>query len=556
VIGDGKSLYKSGPMRVGETAKAIDVDLHGIRMLILQVKALGPGTTAGHADWAGAKLSYTADRPVAVDPPADPVVVLTPKPGPAPQINCAKVVGVRPTHPLLFLIATSGQRPIVFSAEGLPEGLSLDSQAGLITGAISQRGSYLVKVHATNSLGSSDRNVRIEVGDRIALTPPMGWNSWNCFATAVSDDKVRAAADAMVKSGLIEHGWTYINIDDCWQVKADEPLANKRTTEGRVRTNKKFPDMKALTDYIHAKGLRAGIYSSPGRGTCGGYDGSYQFESYDAQQYAEWGFDYLKYDWCWYSFVADDMRHSPHPPSELDVLQHPYRVMRAELDKINRDVVFSLCQYGMGSVWQWGDEVGGRTTDDIYDGWGSMAGIGFNQAGHEKFAGPGHWNDPDMLVVGKVGWGPSLHPTRLSPSEQYTHISLWSLLCAPLLIGCDMTQLDEFTLGLLTNDEVIAVNQDPLGKQANRVAQRDDDTEIWAKDMEDGSKAVGLFNRSEVPTTVKVKWSDLKLSGPHAVRDLWRQRNLGSFDNEFSAEVTRHGVVMIKIAPAAVALKQ
>jgi alpha-galactosidase len=203
----------------------------------------------------------------------------------------------------------------------------------------------------------------------------------------------------------------------------------------------------------------------------------------------------------------------------------------------------------MGQVWEWGAEVGGnswRTTGDITDTWRSLSNIGFNQAGHEKYAGPGHFNDPDMLIVGKVGWGPKLHPTRLTPNEQYTHISLWCLLDSPLLIGCDMTQLDEFTLGLLTNDDVLDVNQDPLGRQAARVA-KDGDVEVWAKDMEDGSKAVGLFNRGAAPAGATLKWADLGLSGKLKVRDLWRQQDLGKFRDKFETTVGRHGVALLKV---------
>jgi alpha-galactosidase len=303
--------------------------------------------------------------------------------------------------------------------------------------------------------------------------------------------------------------------------------------------------MKALTDYVHGKGLKIGLYSSPGPKTCAGHEGSYQHEEQDARQYAEWGFDYLKYDWCSYGQFA------PRPSHEE--LLKPYQVMRAALDKVPHDIVFSLCQYGMGGVWAWGAQVGGncwRTTGDITDTWSSMAGIGFGQAGHEKFAGPSHWNDPDMLVVGYVGWSARVRPTRLTPNEQYTHISLWCLLCSPLLIGCDMTKLDEFTLNLLTNDEVLEVNQDPLGRQAARVAQ-DGQLEVWAKDLEDGSKAVGLFNRGDEETTVTAKWSDLGLTGKQAVRDLWRQQDLGASDGQFQAPVPRHGVVLVKVTPAA-----
>ena len=553
VVGDGKKLFDSKVMHVGDPAKAVDVDLTGVKTLLLLVTP-NREITFGHADWVEATITYTGEKPVAVSPPVESREVLTPKPAATPRINCAKVVGVRPTHPLLFTVAATGDRPMTFTADGLPEGLSLDSKTGFITGSVATAGSYKVKLHAGNSLGSADRDLRIEVGDKIALTPPMGWNSWNCFAQAVSDEKVRAAADAMVSSGLINHGWTYVNMDDCWEVRAREPAEKRRAPDGHILTNSKFPDMKALADYIHSKGLRAGLYSSPGPSTCGGYTASYEYEEADAKQYADWGFDYLKYDWCSYGDVANKIKKDPNPPTQLEIYQHPYSVMGTALKHQDRDILFSFCQYGMGNVWQWGEQIGGncwRTTGDINDSWGSLNGIGFSQNGHEKYAGPGHWNDPDMLVVGMVGWGPALHPTKLTPNEQYTHITLWSLLSSPLLIGCDMTQLDDFTYGLLSNDEVIAVNQDPLGKPADRITQTEEGYEVWARDLEDGSKAVGLFNRGEMPGDVTVKWSDLGLTGPQMVHDLWRQKDLGVQETEFKANVGRHGAVMIKVTPAA-----
>jgi alpha-galactosidase len=434
-----------------------------------------------------------------------------------------------------------------FSAKGLPDGLKLDEQTGRITGQLSKPGEHAVTLRAHNALGKAERPLKIICGPPIALTPALGWNSWNCFAGAVSADKVKAAADAMVSSGLINHGWTYINIDDFWQVHRDskDPSLQgpQRDAQGRILPNPRFPDMKGLAEYVHGKGLKIGLYSSPGPWTCGGCVGSYQHEQLDARQYADWGFDYLKYDWCSYDSIA--------PNRSLPELQKPYRVMRQALDQVPRDILFSFCQYGMGNVWEWGTELGGnswRTTGDITDTWGSMSGIGFNQAGHEKFAGPGHFNDPDMLVVGKVGWGPALHPTRLTPNEQFTHISLWCLLSAPLLIGCDMTQLDDFTRGLLGNDEVLEVDQDPLGRQAARIA-KDGPLEVWAKDMEDGSKAVGLFNRGPEEAKVSVNWSALGLHGAQMVRDLWQQADLGKFDGEFSAPVARHGVVLVRMKP-------
>jgi alpha-galactosidase len=428
-------------------------------------------------------------------------------------------------------------------------------------------GEFKVKLKAKNSLGTAERDFKIVCGPTISLTPALGWNSWNCFAGAVSDEKIRAATDAMVSSGLINHGWTYINIDDYWQVHRDSRDTTlqgpKRDANGRILPNPRFPNMKALTDYVHGKGLKIGLYSSPGPWTCGGCVGSFGYELQDAQQYAEWGFDYLKYDWCSYSpnmeAVRGDLDKYPFTgqnlsrggPNARTNLMLPYKIMQEALMKQPRDILYSLCQYGNGNVWEWGTEVGGnswRTTGDINDSWGSMAGIGFRQAGHEKYAGPGHWNDPDMLVVGQVGWG-RLHPTKLTPNEQYTHISLWSLLCSPLLIGCDMTKLDDFTLGLLCNDEVIEVNQDPLGQAAGRVMQ-EGTTEVWAKQMEDGSKTVGVFNRGETEASYSLKWADLKLDGKQQVRDLWRQQNVGSFDSEFKTMIPRHGVVLIKVTAA------
>jgi alpha-galactosidase len=548
VIADGKTLFDSGVMHGGDAAKSVNVQLTGARRVFLEVDDAGDGIDSDHADWADASFTYSGKAPAIHMPAVKQPYVLTPKAKPEPRINGAKVFGVRPDHLLLYTIAASGERPMKFSADHLPEGLSLDPQTGHITGRLSERGEHRVMLHAENTRGSAQRELRIIVGDRIALTPPMGWNSWNCWAEAVSDEKVRAAADAMVNSGLINHGWQYINIDDCWEIKPStmdkDPVqaGPARDEDGMIRTNKKFPAMKSLTDYVHSKGLKIGLYSSPGPLTCGGYTASYQHEDDDARQYAKWGFDYLKYDWCSYGKIA------PKDP-KLPDLKKPYEVMRAALDKVDRDIVYSLCQYGMGNVCEWGESVGGncwRTTGDINDSWRSMSGIGFSQNGHEKFAGPGHWNDPDMLVVGLVGWGPNLHPTKLTPDEQYTHISLWCLLSAPLLIGCDMSRMDEFTLSLLNNDEVLEVNQDPLGKQAARVA-KDGNSEIWAKDMEDGSKAVGLFNRGDEDAKVSVKWDQLGIAGEPLVRDLWRQKDLGRFSDHFEATVPEHGVVLVRI---------
>jgi len=469
-------------------------------------------------------FSYTEEFPY----------ILTPASGSTPRINGAKVTGVRPRSPFLFRVPVTGQAPLTVSAEGLPEGLVFDSEKRTITGRVRNAGTYRVKLHASNARGTVSGELKIVAGDRIALTPPMGWNSWNCFGLTVTEDKMKAAADRFLSSGLADHGWTYINLDDGWE-------APQRDTSGNIVPNGKFSDMKGLTGYIHDYGLKAGIYSSPGPKTCGNFLGSYEHELSDAQTYANWGFDYLKYDWCSYESIAKD--HS------LPELQKPYQVMNEALQQTGRDMVYSLCQYGKGDVWQWGDSVGGnawRTTSDIIDTWESMGSIGFNQQAGSPYARPGNWNDPDMLVVGWVGWG-VLHPTRLTPSEQYTHISLWAMLAAPLLIGCDLEKLDDFTLNLLTNDEVIAIDQDPLGKQGVAVI-KDPAYQVMVKDLEDGSKAVALFNLSETDLKITAPWNKLGITGNQKVRDLWRQKDLGVFSGKFESTVPGHGVVMVKIS--------
>jgi alpha-galactosidase len=488
--------------------------------------------------------------------PAPLPPTLTPASTAEPRIHGAKVFGVHPGHPFLFTVAATGDRPMTFSAEALPDGLKLDPATGQITGTAPAAGDYHVTLHARNALGAAQRPLLIKVGDTLALTPPMGWNSWNCFANKVSADKIQSAADAMVKSGLVNHGWTYINIDDYWQNTVDAPHTGRwaadiggtpRNPDGTIQPNSRFPDMKGLADYIHARGLKAGLYSSPGDHTCGHCEGSLNHEQQDAQSYAGWGFDYLKYDWCSYALVYKK-------EDGLAGMKKPYEVMGDALAKVPRDIVYSFCQYGMGNVWEWGAQAHGnlwRTTGDINDSWKSMSKNGAKQAKLAGFAGPGHWNDPDMLVVGEVGWRKALHPTHLTPDEQYFHISLWALEAAPLLIGCDLTKLDPFTLGLLTNDEVIDVDQDPLGKAAQLITPAVPDAsstmQIWARPLEDGSMAVGLFNLGTSAAQATVNWSDLQLSGSWKVRDLWRQKDLGTFDQKFSSTVAPHGVLLVRL---------
>jgi alpha-galactosidase len=540
-----------------------------------------------------------AQTPTASAPPPDTSSFIRTPPAPkTPRINGPHIYGERPGHPFLYHLPVTGDRPINYSAEGLPDGLVLDPASGNITGAEQQAGTYKVTFTAKNALGQDSKAITLVIGPTICLTPPMGWNSWNCFGAHIDEAKIRGAADAMVQTGLIDHGWTYINMDDQWE--------GERDANGKIQGSKNFPDLKAIADYIHGLGLKVGLYSSPGRLTCGHGVASYQHEDQDAQSYADWGMDYLKYDLCSYGQIyvirraekyaealpasAAEIRQIAEEQSDLEgqywnlvgptqraqrsqVLQKlnadgqklsdlyaklpgparaqiereeykaPYEVMRVSLDKVNRDIVYSFCQYGMGNVWEWGAETGGNTwrvTGDINASWKSVEAHGFKlKPGLEKWAGPGHWNDPDMLEVGNG---------TLTPDENYTHMTLWCMLAAPLLIGCDMPKMSPFTISLFSNDEVIAVDQDSLGKQGYRIKQVGA-TEVWEKPLDDGSLAVAFFNRGESPADVAVAWSDLGLQGRRPVRDLWQQKDLGDFDSKYSINVAPHGAELFKMGP-------
>jgi alpha-galactosidase len=534
---DCNKVFETGNMRVGDKPRRVSVDLTGARYLLLLVLDDGKSNRFVRASWAGALLKLApgaeaSPEVVAIaEEPTPEIIHIDP---PEPRIHGPRTTGTTPGYPFLFLIPATGEGPLSYAAANLPEGLTLDAKTGIISGALKQAGSTEVMLSVSGPKGNNSRALTIIGGHhKLAQTPPMGWNSWNVWARAVDDAKVRAAADAMVSSGLAAHGFQYINIDDAWE--------GARTASGEILPNEKFPDMKALADYVHSKGLRFGLYSSPGPMTCADYTGSYQFEQQDANSYAAWGADFLKYDLCSYRDIAK--------VAILDELKKPYVIMREALDRSGRDIVYSLCQYGRGDVWKWGEEVGGnlwRTTGDIGDTWRSVSSIGFAQTDKEAFAGPGHWNDPDMLVVGKVGWGPNTAPTKLTPNEQITHITLWCMLAAPLLIGCDLEQMDDFTKALLTNDEVLDVDQDPLGKAGARRA-REGFSEIWTRPLHDGTTAVALFNRAPVKRPVTVKWSDINLPGRLPVRDLWRWKDLETTDNALTLDVPGHGAVLLKI---------
>lgn len=537
VWADDSLVAASGLMRAGDPPQLLTADLRNARVLTLLVDDGEDTSNGDEVAWAGALLYLEPGntRPEPYTPPAEaPPAIAAVLPAKKPALHHPRVTGGTPGRPFLFRIPASGEPPLRFEARNLPRGLHLDATSGIITGALEREDVSRVAMSVSNAHGRARGTLEIVAGRHaLALTPPMGWNSWNVWGNAVDQDKVLAAARQLVATGLAAHGFNYVVIDDTWQ--------GKRDARGEILPNDKFPDMRGLADAVHALGLKLGIYSSPGPRTCEDFAGSLNHEEQDAATYARWGVDFLKHDWCSYDEVA--------PDRSLPTLKHPYQVMHAALSRVDRDIVYSLCQYGYGEVWNWGDEVGGnlwRTSGDLLDMWSNLQSVGFRQAGREARVRPGHWNDTDMLVVGTLGWGPNLRPTRLTPNEQMTHLALWAIQAAPLFIGADLSRLDSFTLALLTNDEVLAVNQDPKGKAGTRV-WRSPRLEVWARPLSDGALAVGLFNRGLAPAAVTARWSDLGLRGSQQVRELWRRRHLGTFDDSFTATVPRHGVVFVKI---------
>jgi len=563
VVADQKVLFETKPMHIGDAPIKVDLNLTGVKQLGLLVTDTvgGVGNKKTYANWANASIEMMGDAMPEHTQNNHPTYILTPADKPTPKINSAKIIGVRPGNPFLYTIAATGIRPMQFSANNLPKGLTLSSKTGIITGIVKDRGTYTSTIHAKNKLGEAAQTLVIKIGDTISLTPPIGWNGWNAWEAKLDREKVIASAEAVVAKGLRDHGWSYINIDDSWQGKREGP-------DTALQPNAKFPDIKGMVDYIHSLGLKAGLYSTPYVASYGGYVGAssdsvkggetfeqikknkqfyhhigpFKFETNDAKQMAKWGFDFLKYDW------------------RIDVASTER--MWDALKKSGRDIVFSLSNNApFEKVNDW-NRVSNmyRTGPDIKDSWTSLFLTSFTLDKWAPYSGPGHWMDPDMMIVGNVSIGPILHPTRLTPDEQYSHISMFSLLAAPMLIGCPIEQIDAFTLNLLTNDEVIAVNQDPLGKPA-RLVKEVNGIQIWLKQLLDGSVAVGLFNTggygtnpasyfnwgNETAASFNFDFSSIGLNGKYTVRDLWQQKNIGVFNGSMKTTINHHGVQMFQL---------
>ncbi len=559
VIGDRKILFESGDMKAGDRPKTVKVNLSGIKKLGLLVTN-ATEVPRNFSDWADAGFIMQDGYLPENIPNSDEKYILTPAPDKKPRINSSKVFGARPGNPFLFTVVATGITPIRYAVDHLPKGLTLDPENGMITGSVTERGVYHTTMRATNRYGTDIKELLIKIGDTIALTPPIGWNGWNSWAREIDKEKVIASANAMVNMGLSKHGWTYINIDDAWQ-------GQRGGKWNALQANDKFPEFREMIDEIHAKGLKLGVYSTPWISSYAGYAGAssdfpdgrypdsvrqnkrayryigkYRFEKEDALQMAAWGVDYLKYDW------------------RID-LNSAERMSNA-LQNSGRDILYSLSNsapIALAKDWArisnaW------RTGPDIRDSWLSLFVSAFTLDKWAPYGGPGHWNDPDMMILGNVTTGAKLHPTRLTPDEQYSHVSLFSLLAAPLLIGCPIEQLDPFTLNLLTNDEVIDVDQDPLG-MPGRLVSDDGEVQVWKKPLEDGSYAIGMFNIDGYRKTPQsyFRWGDeqtrqytldlskLGLTGQWKIRDIWRQKDLGVYSGNFKTVIRHHGVVMIRI---------
>jgi len=439
-----------------------------------------------------------------------------------PVFHGAKVIGNYPGTEFTFLVPVTGERPISFSVKNLPKGLKMDPNSGFIKGKVDAAGEYKISVEAVNKKGVAEEELKIVIGESLCLAPPMGWNSWNVFASEIDEKLLMEIADAMVSSGMRDLGYQYINIDDFWH-------AASRDANGKpVVDEKKFPNgMKYLSDYVHSKGLKLGIYSCAGNMTCGKCFGGYTYEDIDAKTYAEWGIDLLKYDYCF-------------APWSRKAAKERYTKMGTALKNSGRSIVFSVCEWGIRKPWLWAKDAGGsywRTTPDIFDVWKytsvwrySFMHILKKQKGLEKYAGPGHWNDPDMLTVGNYGTGKATGANGkfkgMSDNEYQTEMSLWCMLNAPLLASCDLRNMNEATKSILMNPEIIAINQDELGEQAKLISKKGG-MWVYLKNLEGGKKAIAILNISEKEKTFVLTTKKPGIEGRWTARDVWQHKDAG-----------------------------
>lgn len=534
-------------------------------------------------------LFACSNAPLKYDATIEGKEILTPQPKDEPQINGASVFGVRPGKPVFYRVAVSGTNPIIYSAEGLPEGVQIDTDSGWITGrAPIESGDYEIILHAGNSKGESTKTLVLRVGNTISLTPPMGWNSWYVHSEGVSEVAIREMAEAMEEKGLDQFGWTYINIDDCW-------MGERHPVTKAIQANEKFDDMKAMAEFVNSKGFKLGIYSTTWMSTFAGYVGGtapnaegdyseyylpeeemlnpaqffgrhpsstkrgiaqvgpYWFVDRDAQQFANWGIDYVKYDWVEVELGKNEngiyRRQSDKKVRKSDSITGRFY---NDFRSLDRDIVISLSPghnpeedelvTKYCNLW--------RLTPDIKARWEDLTRVFSDElVARYPITRPGLYGDLDMLQIGPLGQPnrnlKEFKPSPLTPPEQYYQVTLWSILSQPLLLSCNIPTMDEFDLNLVTNSEVLAVNQDPLVNQGYRVENEEGFYEIWAKDLADGSKALAFFNLSDEEKDITITANLLGMKGN--VRDLWRQKDIGKLKNEFTVKVNAHGTGFFKV---------
>ena len=576
---DGRAVFHSGPMHGQDPAKLISIDLTGARRLTLSVAhvankdeaggdtavrvvrrgGMNPNTRTDVADWAGAlvRLMPGAEvRPATTTlPPIAQAPTYVPD-GPAPQVHGPRVVGFSPGHPFAYAIPVSGQAPLTFGATGLPPGITLDARTGLLHGTVASASRSIVTLTVRNAKGAATSELTLVCGDHDrALTPPMGWNAFGVYGDTVSDAQIRAAADHLVSTGLAAHGYRYVCLGDAWEGTRDDA--------GNLRPNRRFPDMRALADYVHAKGLRFGLYSAATPQTCSGYPGSPGHEAQDARTFASWGVDYLTYDWCPDAGAAPSTTNaapSPLPPMNAAEMEPAFARMGEALSKSGRDIVFAASvqktQRYMSEFddpVEWAAKAGADTftlSSGLFDSDKIIRDYASERARFSGRAGDGHWADLGLLMVGRIGF-PKPHLTRLTPPEQMTQMTLWAMYASPLFVSCDLAHLNpndlnHDTYALLANDEVIAVDQDPAGHPV-RVLGGDGTRTIWTRSLADGRVAVALFNGAGTSQNVRIRLADLDMTGAQPVRDLWRLRDLPPVSDAFETQVAGHGVAFVVV---------
>ena len=575
VYADGKVVAETKMMTPRDAAVRIHADLKGAKIVVLEAVDGGYWLGAPYlkAEWKDASFSLPDGGtviPVPADEFAPQLGILTPPEDAAPRFNGPDVFGVSPGKPIFFRVPVTGKKPLRVSVEGLPDGATFDPERRLVSGSVRKPGDYVLNLIAENAKGRTTRRFTLSVGERIAIAPPMGWTSWNALRCDITDANIRETARFMDSLGLADYGWSCVNLDDGWQRRpvkdkwSDPPGKDAymhdippafaqppRDADGRIRPNANFPDMEALASYVHSLGLKIGLYSSPGPMTCQKFEGSLGHEAIDAKTWCDWGFDFIKYDYCTYTRVfLSETRDAGREATEEDHAK-PFAKLGAELKSLPRDIVFSANASWHGAH-RWGEGAGvnmWRTWEDLKDNWGGLlnaANTAFELAPHSK---PGFWCDPDMLVVGFMDTGVGApHKTNLTPNEQYTHMTLWCLFNAPLLLGCQMDKMDPFTMNLITNPEVLAIDQDIAHPGAKRTTTTDSEW-VAVKRLADGSFAVGVVNLYPFKRSVVLDFAANGLPAKANVRDLWRRKDLGRAEGSMTFDIPPHAPVFVKVSP-------